>query len=49
MAETMVISKKEYKRLKADAEVDHDLLLKLVGGLEDIRAGRVKLWKKSTA
>ncbi len=49
MAETVTITKKEYEKLKVQSQVDHELLLKLVRGLEDIRAGRVKPWKKSTA
>ena len=49
MAKEMVtIEKKEYEKLKAESEIDNGLLMKLVRGLEDIRAGRVKYWKKST-
>ena len=47
MAETVTIPKEEYESLKKKAEIDDDLLLSLVRGLEDIRAGRIKLWKKS--
>lgn len=46
MAETIMITRKEYERLKAESQIDHELLLKLVRGLEDIRSGRVKPWKK---
>ena len=46
--ETITIPKEEYKELKKKAELGDDLLTKLVRGLEDIRAGRTKLWKKST-
>ncbi len=49
MTETVTISKKEYEKLKAKSQADDDLLLKLVRGLEDIRAGRVKPWKKTRA
>ena len=45
--ETVTISKEEYESLKKKATVDEDLLLSLVRGLEDIRAGRIKPWKKS--
>jgi len=48
MSETITIPKEEYKDLKKKAELSADLLTKLVRGLEDIRAGRIKLWKKST-
>ena len=48
MQETITIPKEEYKELKKKAELSDDLLTKLVRGLEDIRAGRIKLWKKST-
>ena len=46
--ETVTISKEEYELLKHKAEVDEDLLVSLVKGLEDIKAGRIKLWKKAT-
>ena len=38
----MVISKSEYNRLKKFEEVDHNLLIKLIKSMEDIKAGRVK-------
>tara|TARA_Y100000310_G_scaffold345846_1_gene471159 strand:- start:49482 stop:49631 length:150 start_codon:yes stop_codon:yes gene_type:complete len=44
--ETVTIPKKEYESLKEKANIDDDLLVKLVKGLEDIRAGRIKPWKK---
>ena len=44
--ETITIPKEEYKILKEKAEVSEDLLIKLVRGLEDIRAGKIKPWKK---
>lgn len=43
--ETITISKKEYSELKKRAELNKDLLFKLLRGLEDIREGRVKPWK----
>ncbi len=43
--ETVTISKVEYLQLKKEAEVNEELLAKLVNGLEDIKAGRIKLWK----
>ncbi len=45
---TITISKSEYKSLKTKAEVSESLLIKLVKGLEDIREGRIKPWKKTT-
>ncbi len=41
------IPKKEYKELKKKASLSEDLLMKLVRGLEDIRTGRIKPWKKT--
>lgn len=46
--ETVTISKQEYKELKKKADLDEDLLLSLVQGLEDIRAGHIKPWKHIT-
>lgn len=45
--ETVVITKDEYEKLKAKSQIDDELLLKLVRGLEDIRAGRVRRWEKA--
>ena len=45
--ETVTISKAEYIELKEKAEVAESLLLKLMHGLDDIREGRIKPWKKS--
>ena len=42
--ETVTISKSEYKRLKKLEEVDNELLIKIVKGLEDVKAGRIKKW-----
>lgn len=44
--ETVTIPKEEYDTLKRKAELDETLLTKLVRGLEDIKAGRIKPWKK---
>ncbi len=48
--ETVTIPKKEYQRLKkiAKEQIDTDLYTQLVQSLEDIKAGRVKLWKRTT-
>lgn len=46
--ETVTIPKEEYEMLKHKAEVDEDLLVSLVKGLEDIKAGRIKPWKSAT-
>ena len=45
--DTVTISKDEYEMLKQKSEVDEDLLISLVKGLEDIKAGRIKPWKKT--
>lgn len=42
--ETITISKKQYKDLKEKAEINESLLAKLVRGLEDVKAGRIKPW-----
>ena len=47
--ETITIPKKEYEKLKSKSQIDDELLLKLVRGLEDVIAGRIKPWEKSTA
>jgi PHD/YefM family antitoxin component YafN of YafNO toxin-antitoxin module len=47
--ETVTISRQEYEELKKKAGVDEGLLQELVRGLEDIKAGRVKPWKRTTA
>ena len=44
--ELITIPKEEYKKLKMEAEINEELLVKLVRGLEDIRTGRVKPWKR---
>ena len=46
--ETITLPKEEYELLKKKAEVDEELLVSLVKGLEDIKSGRIKPWKKST-
>ena len=45
--ETVTIPKEEYKELKKKALLSEDLLIRLVRGLEDIREGRIKPWKKT--
>ncbi len=45
--ETVTISREDYEMLKHKAEVDEDLLVSLVRGLEDIKAGRIKPWKRA--
>ncbi len=45
--ETVTIPKEEYELLKKKAHVDEDLLISLINGLEDIKAGRIKPWKKT--
>lgn len=43
--ETVTIPKEEYETLKKKADLDEDLLIKLIRGLEDIKAGRIKPWE----
>lgn len=43
--ETITIPKEEYETLKKKADLDEDLLIKLIRGLEDIKAGRIKPWE----
>lgn len=43
--ETVTISKVEYEHLKEVEEIDFELLTKIVTGLEDVKAGRVREWK----
>ncbi len=47
--ETITIPKEEYNLLKKKAATDENLLLSLVRGLEDIKAGRIKPWKKTSS
>jgi len=46
--DTVAIPREEYEMLKQKAEIDENLLISLVKGLEDIKAGRIKPWKKTT-
>ncbi len=39
---TVTIEKSEYDRLKRLEKVDTELLVKIVKGLEDVKAGRIK-------
>lgn len=41
----MSISRKDYLELKQKAELDEELLLKLIRGLEDVKEGRITEWK----
>lgn len=47
--ETVTIAREEYETLKQKAELDENLLLSLIKGLEDIKAGRIKPWKNPVA
>jgi hypothetical protein len=42
---TVTIPREEYLKLKKKAELDDSLLMSLVRGLEDIKAGKIKPWK----
>jgi len=46
--ETISIPTAEYNELKEKASLSESLLVKLVKGLEDIREGRIKPWRKTT-
>ncbi|MDO8460555.1 MAG: hypothetical protein Q7S74_05575 [Nanoarchaeota archaeon] len=43
--ETVTLSKDKYEELMKKAALGDDLLIKLIRGLEDIRAGRIKRWE----
>ncbi|MBT3985792.1 hypothetical protein HOE91_05845 [archaeon] len=45
MESTITISKEECLELKEHLDLDEELLMKLVRGLEDVRCGRVKSWE----
>jgi len=40
--ETVTIPKKEYERLKKQAEIDVELLKQLMESFRDIKAGRIR-------
>jgi len=40
--EMVTISKEKFEELKRKAEIDEELLIELVQGLKDIKAGNVK-------
>ena len=40
--EMVTIPKEKFEELKRKAEIDEDLLIELVQGLKDIKAGNVK-------
>ena len=44
----VTIPKLDYEQLKMKAEMNDELLMKLVNGLEDIKHGRIKQWKRAT-
>ncbi len=43
--ETVTIEKEKYREMKVKAELADGLLFKLIRGLEDVKAGRIKHWK----
>ena len=45
MEKMVTIPKERYIELKKRANLDEELLIKLIRGLEDIKAGRIKEWK----
>ena len=42
MPETITLPRKEYLKLKEEAELDHELLGDIARGIKDILAGKVK-------
>ena len=44
MQKMITISKEEYENLKEAEQVDHELLIKIVKGLEDVKNKRFKEW-----
>ena len=42
MEETIMVSKKEYERLKKLEKLDFDLIGQFAGSLEDLKQGRFK-------
>ncbi len=42
--DTVTLPREEYELLKKKAEIDEDLLISLIKGLEDIKNGRIKPW-----
>ncbi len=46
--ESVTISKKKFKTLKKRAEVNDLLLRELVEAIEDVRRGKIKLWKETS-
>ena len=47
MEKMITIPEKKYLELRKKAELDDELLIKLVRGLEDIKESRIKEWKGS--
>ena len=45
--ETVSISREKYNELVKKAILSDRLLIKLVRGLEDVRAGRIRRWNSS--
>lgn len=45
MENMITIPESKYLELKRKAELDEELLIKLIRGLEDIKAGRIREWK----
>ena len=44
--EKITIPKEKYKRLKKEAEIDIELVNKIKRGLEDIKHGRIREWRR---
>jgi len=40
--ETIIISKKEYIKLKEDADINADLIEQLISSLRDVKEGRIR-------
>ncbi len=46
MEKMITIPEKIYFELKEKAELDEELLIKLIRGLEDVKEGRIREWIK---
>ncbi len=44
MQKMVTITREEYENLKESEQVDHDLLIKIIKGLEDVKNKRFKEW-----
>ena len=43
--ETVTIPKKEYEKLKKEAQIDWEVVAKFRRAMEDVKHGRIREWK----